>query len=279
MKKLRFLIAALLLVAAFGYFVFWPRFSGTHGAEAIEDKSNRAYLYPDHQLWQQVLNACLDKDQNVAYEKIQGPVKDALNAYVAQIAEATPAQFKTDDERLAYYLNAYNALVVKGVLDYWPIESVRDVGEMSLFFRERVYVVAGTKVSLHGFESKVIRKYDPRLHFALNCASISCPKLSRQAFTPETLERQLGGVTHAFINDLDSNFFDKDTNTWHLSKIFEWYEADFGGKEGVRAILDQYRGTQTSPDVNFVYFDYDWGLNLSKGDHSEEGDLGTQRSH
>lgn len=254
------LLVAFLLIGPLLVFVVWPRWSGTAGAEQIETITHRQAFRPDPEPWDRFLQAVVDEEGMVDYNLAAGEAQKDLDAYIAQIAMAVPAKFDNDQQRLAFYINAYNALVIKGVLRYQPIESVKDVGSASLFFRERAYHVAGVQVSLHGFEQKVIRRYDPRLHFALNCASYSCPPLSNRAYRAETLDQQLEQATRRFLGDPQRNQFVGET--WRLSQIFQWYAQDF--KPNVVDFI-QSRRPQASPEPEDIeYLPYDWSLNRSR---------------
>lgn len=257
------IVIGLLVAAAFAglaWWLWWPRFSGISGADAVERTDPGLFLRPSPEAWGRFLRSVVDERGNVDYQRAR-EVRADLDIYLDQVARATPALFGSDEERLAFYINAYNALVIEGVLHYWPIASVEDVGSLHRFFREKRYPVAGTTVSLHGLETRVIRKYDPRLHFALNCASASCPRLSIEPFRVETLDQQLESAVSAFINDPAHNRYDQAANTWHLSKIFEWYSQDFGGQNGVKALLLRHARTTWPDNATLAYLDYDWSLN------------------
>ena len=258
----------ILVVLAVAAWLYWPSFAGTRGTQSVETLTDHAYFQPQPDAWQQFLDGVVDPMGNIRYQVAAGPLKDHLADYLDQVARATPAAFAHDRERLALYINAYNAMVISGILRYWPISSVDDAGPFHHFFRERVYVIAHTRVSLHGFETNLIRKYDPRMHFALNCASASCPPLNSNAYRAETLEAQLDAATGDFINNPRFNRYDAKTNTWYLSKIFQWYASDFGGETGIRELLARYaepesRREQVSSAPKMVYLDYDWRLNSS----------------
>ena len=250
----------LVVITAVTLALYWPSFSGTRGALRLEAPRQAPFLYPDPSPLQAFFDVVVDERHRVDYPSALGPAHQQLGNYLGQVAAATPAAFADDNQRLAFYINAYNALVIEGVLTNWPISSVEEVGSLHKFFRDRVYTVAGVVVSLHGFETKVIRKYDPRLHFALNCASASCPPLSRFVYRPETLEEQLETAAAEFINNPVFNSYDRTTGTWRISMIFKWYAQDFGGEKGVRALLAHHTGI-ASDEATLVYQPYDWSLN------------------
>ncbi|QTD51344.1 DUF547 domain-containing protein [Sulfidibacter corallicola] len=254
------LLFFLTLVAASGWFG-WRWFAGLDGADAILIPDGRAYSRPDPTAYQRFLTAVVDDRGRVDYTKAVGTVRSDLDTYLEQAASATPAVFDDDSQRLAFFINAYNASVIAGVLHHWPIDSIDEVGPLHQFFRDRDYRIAGSTVSLHGFESRVIRRFDPRLHFALICASASCPPMSREAYVAETLERQLESAAVAFIRDRRFNRYEPEEHTWYLSSIFKWYADDFGGEAQVRQMLRRYVTVTRHEPAHIVYLDYDWSLN------------------
>lgn len=255
-----------LTVLALAGFIYWPYFSGTKGAEAIEKRRNAPFSAPDPAPFAEVLADLVDAHGMVRYTMATPRHKELLGHYLGEVAEATPAQFSSDDDRLAFYINAYNALVIQRVLELMPIDSVEEAGPLHAFFRERIFRVAGTEVSLHGFESKVIRKYDPLLHFGLNCASISCPPLKPWPYRGDLVKRQLKQATKSFLAHEDYNYFDSGTRTIFLSKIFEWYAEDFGGEAGIRKLLFDFGPPHWPRDAQIRYTNYDWNLNKASAD-------------
>ncbi|MHA1972589.1 MAG: DUF547 domain-containing protein [Candidatus Hodarchaeales archaeon] len=174
-----------------------------------------------------------------------------------------------DKEQLAFYLNAYNLLTLKNVL----IELEKNPkwkGNLSYiskikFFYFRKFQLAGKKINLYNLENKIIRKKfkDPRIHFAINCASKSCPVLPNRLFDPETLDEYLDTLTRNFINDKDHILFDGQKKVLYLSPIFKWYKKDFIAKDGVIQFVSEYLEPKTIilKEVKIKYKDYDWKLN------------------
>nr|WP_243436149.1 DUF547 domain-containing protein [Acanthopleuribacter pedis] len=224
----------------------------------------RPFLKPDPRLWDVFLKEVVTDGGLVDYQRAAGPARQHLNAYLAEVARATPAQFPDEAARLAFLINAYNAFVIQGVLQHRPIQSVEDAGPLRQFFRERAYLLAGRKVSLHGLETTLIQPLDARVHFALNCAARSCPPLRAEAYVPDRLEAQLSEAETAFINNERYNHYDPEEKVWRLSSIFKWYLADFGGEQGLRNLL-QARGPRgTVVEAPITYLPYDWSLNDSR---------------
>lgn len=259
-------LVLVVLLSLLSAWLYWPHWSGIAGASAIEKPRNAPFLRPDPEALDRFLAAVVDSAGFVDYHQAQQPeTRQHLDTYLAQVAQATPAQFENDDQRLAFYINAYNALTIAGVLHYWPLASVKDVGYVSQFFREKRYMIAGQQVSLHGFESQVIASYTPLHHFGLNCASYSCPPLRQQSYRAEQLTQQLQGQAYRYLTDPRHNYFDYNRSTWHLSKIFAWYADDFGGEKGVMQFIKSQLPAISQPHT-VRYGDYDWRLNQTQVD-------------
>jgi hypothetical protein len=193
--------------------------------------------------------------------------------YIEYLSDMDPDALPSDKHRLAFWINAYNGFVLKGVLEEYPIKSVLDVGWIphSFFIRKKFETKHG-KITLRVLENEKLREAfrEPRIHFVINCASISCPKLLTEAYRADKLEQQLEAQTVSFINNKDKNYLDKENNILYISSIFKWYEGDFI-KDGEK--LGEYVAGYLNPDdaefvrnneVTIKYLDYDWGLNEQK---------------
>lgn len=185
-----------------------------------------------------------------------------LNEVTDFYATTTPPE-KSKPEALAWYLNAYNAWILHNILAKYPTKGPLD-GE-TLFFHGNRIVISGEKTSFNDLEQKVIRPTfnEPRVHFALNCASASCPPLNVKPFEAATLNADLDRLARAFINGKAVQFADGG-KTLRLSKIFDWYGEDFGGKDKVVAYLNGYRTSRLPDAANIQFMDYDWSLNEAK---------------
>jgi len=225
---------------------------------------------PDISLYQAVLKEHVTADGRVRYGDLHDKLAP-LDRYVAQIAAVTPdshpALFPSRAAKLAYWLNAYNALVLWAFAKEYPQGQDRlsgKIGQFNFFFR-RKFRVGGVERSLDDIETKSVRKAfgDPRIHFALVCASESCPWLSRTAFTPENVESELEARTRLFVNQ--SRNLAVEGGTLRLSAIFKWYEGDFGGRAKLLEFLDRYRNKKAARlagrSWKIEYFDYSWKLN------------------
>jgi hypothetical protein len=212
----------------------------------------------DHLLFNDLLQKYVDAKGNVNYS---GLLKehDVLKDYLTYLRKNEPSPKWNRAERLAYWINLYNASTLSLVLDHYPIASIRDIYKGNPWYVE--YIKVGSKVlSLNQIEHEIIRPQfgDARIHFALNCAARSCPPLSRQAFTARNLDRLLEHRTRDFIDD---PIYNQITNTEvRISQIFEWYRVDF--KPDLKTWLSSYCGEGFVADKTKIQFqDYDWGLN------------------
>ena len=190
-----------------------------------------------------------------------------FHAYIESLKNKP--SFESENQELAYWINAYNALVIKGILEGG---SPSTFFSRQSFFKGDKYELAGMRINLNDLERKVIIPIgEPRIHFAINCASSSCPKLQPTVFKANVLDQQLNDATYAFINDTMRNYFDTATKTAYISKIFDWFEEDFVKHSGsVMQYIAQYVKDEKiakdlrSGDYKIRYLKYDWNLNGTK---------------
>ncbi|MGH7729965.1 MAG: DUF547 domain-containing protein [Candidatus Eiseniibacteriota bacterium] len=193
-----------------------------------------------------------------------------LDRYLAAVAAARPDDWPRE-EQIAFWVNAYNARVLDGVIRRPGLKSVLDVrrvlGVPTLgFFREE-RITGGARRTLDDIEHRILRARfpEPRLHFVLNCASVSCPLLPERALAAATLEADLEAATRRFLADSTRNRIDPGGRL-RLSPIFKWYEGDFRQAAGsVVAFVARYLpgGAAIPPDTRIDFLDYDWSLNGS----------------
>jgi ABC-type transport system substrate-binding protein len=216
----------------------------------------------DVSVWNSLLNAAVDKGQ-VDYAQWRDNPEFA--ALIEQIA-TTDTNSMDRQQQLAFYINTYNILAAQGILDGRSPDGL--LGRY-LYFKRDTYAVAGSQISLHELEHEWIRPLmEPRIHFAIVCASQSCPILQNEAYTAERLDEQLDAAARAFINDTARNRFDPVTGRAQLSSIFKWFEEDFVQAAGsVEAYLvplvDNPEAAKLleNSGFNISYMDYDWSLN------------------
>ena len=236
----------------------------------------------DHSAWDHVLKKFVTEQGRVDYAALQANVAE-LDRYVAELAAQSPASdpqsFPTRQSQLAYWINAYNALVMKGVIDRWPVESVRKIGSLPYsFFWRKKFVLGERKYTLDTIEG-IMRKNlaESRVHFALVCAANSCPRLQREAYTPENTGRLLEEAARFYINEPRNLRIDPGQNRVTVARIFSFYHEDFENyarEKHLRAIgqpiLDYIRVYANEENrlaldalnhPRLEHFEYDWGIN------------------
>lgn len=220
-----------------------------------------------HEIWDSLLQKHVTEDGQVNYK---GIIKDSLkfNSYLSLLKNHHPnSKNWTKEEQLAYWINAYNAFTVQLIVDNYPVKSIKDIKKGIPFINTvwdiKFIHIEGATYDLNNIEHGIIRKNfdEPRIHFAVNCASISCPRLRNEAFKADQLESQLADNARYFLaNPVKNNFENKEE--LKLSKILKWYSGDFSGKKygGVSGFIKQY-GPPHSEGADIDYLDYDWNLN------------------
>lgn len=218
---------------------------------------------PDYRGWDGVLVRNV-RNGFVDYDGIRAD--PAFARFVTQLGTTTPADLPERADQLAFYINAYNALAIQGVLDgYSPATFMG----RRRFFRGRSYTVLGDTVTLDTIEKERLAALaEPRIHFAIVCASLSCPRLASQAYRAATVEVQLDAAARSFINDPTRNRYDPARGLAFLSPIFDWYAGDFARVGGsVPAYLAGYAGDPAvaaglaEGRLRLGYTPYDWNLN------------------
>lgn len=219
----------------------------------------------DHNIWDDLTRKHVT---NQGYVNYKGVIKDStkLNKYLGLLSANHPSEKWTSNERKAYWINAYNAFTVKLIIDNYPVESIKDLGgsiyKVNTPWDIKFINIEGNEYDLNNIEHSILRKEweDPRIHAAVNCASISCPALRKGAFTANNLDEQLDEQMKAFVNDTSKNKIAKEQ--LKLSKIFKWFSGDFKNvSPSVIDYLKKYSNIEMSKDAQIDYFEYDWGLN------------------
>jgi len=249
MKKLSVVLLALFLVASC----------------FRQKKVDSASTPVSHQIWDTLLQEHVNNQGMVNYK---GFMRDStsLNNYLNQLSQGHPNDKNwSKDEQLAYWINAYNAFTVQLIIRNYPVQSIKDI-KKGVPFINTVWDIKFIKIEdktydLNNIEHGIIRPYfkDARIHFAVNCASFSCPPLLNEAFDAANLDNQLDRVAKSFINDGIRNILTE--NNLQLSKIFSWYGMDFKKTKSVRSWIQEYANIEISSDAEIDYMKYDWSLN------------------
>lgn len=197
------------------------------------------------------------KNGEVDYSGIKENLSE-LNALIIQLNRAP--LYKGDDEK-AFLINVYNVFVIKGIVNHYPTEGPLKIDG---FFDKQTFNLRGKQVTLNQLEKEILMKQfpDARLHFVLVCAAKGCPKLASFAYNGKELEEQLESQTRAVINDPD--FIRLNGSDAQVSQIFDWYAADFGGKEQVIPFIQKYLLKKVKLNPNYSFYEYDWSLNELK---------------
>ncbi len=193
---------------------------------------------------------------NVNYTGFKNNRK-ALLTYIKALGENVPNDNWTKNEKLAYWMNAYNAMTIDLILRNQPLESIKDIKNP---WDQRLWKLGGKWYNLDEIEHQILRKMDDaRIHFGINCASFSCPPLLNAAFMPSKVNAQLDLVAKKFINDKSRNMISE--NSIEISNIFKWFSKDFKQDGSVIDYLNQYSNVQISENAKVRYMDYNWSLN------------------
>lgn len=209
-----------------------------------------------HSLWSTALKEHVDEAGHVNYTKWKEDTT-LLDDYITSLEENPPAEFWSRNDSLAYFINAYNAVTVKLILDHYPLKSIR---KLITPWRFKRFELKREKISLNHIEHQILRKMnEPRIHFAINCASASCPKLFNIAFYAHTMEEQLEEATTLFINDPLRNQLSKKEMA--ISRIFQWFASDFGTKKERHAFIRKYATQPIDKNAKVRFLNYDWQLN------------------
>ena len=188
---------------------------------------------------------------------------------VKDLETVSLSSLKSKKEKLAFWINVYNVMAAKMVLDNYPVKSIKDAGSLfKAVWKQPVGVVAGQQRTLNEIEHEILRKMgEPRIHVAIVCASVSCPDLRKEAYTADKLNEQLDDqLTQFLANSKKGLTVDEKKGYVYVSSIFKWFAEDFEPKGGVRAFIAPYspkplQASVKNNKLTVYYLDYDWGLN------------------
>lgn len=222
----------------------------------------------DYQVYNKLLKAYVNEAGMVDYEGLLDE-KDQLELFLDQLSDNPPSDQWSNKEKMAYWINAYNAFTLKLILDHYPVEGIRDIGPIlqipyvNSVFDIRFITINGVKLDLNFIEHKVLRKEfdEPRIHFAINCASVSCPPLRREAFIAEKLDQQLQEQAIRYINGPHNEI---SKNRMVLSKIFKWFKGDFTKNGSLVDYIKPYTNVPIDDKTSIFFKNYNWDLNVQQ---------------
>src|SRR5262245_13380748 len=229
----------------------------------------------DYTSWSSLLSQVVTPDGKVDYQAL-AERRPVLDAFVGQLATASPdsepERFPTEEHALAYWINAYNAFVLHAVIEEYPIRSVWKVRDGQSFERAR-HDAGGARLGLHDIEHRILRGRfaEPRIHFAINCASNGCPPMRPEAYEPDGIRDTLQSATRQFLASEWNCRVDAARKRIYVSRLFRMYAEDFAGdvdtteeyRRGVLAFVAEHTGRPVDDlaEYEVVYNIYDWGLN------------------
>lgn len=210
----------------------------------------------NHSRWNKLLQKNVTKTGTVNYKAFRND-RIELSVYIDDLTHNLPTEDWNKEDKLAYWINTYNALTIDLILMNYPTKSIKDIKDP---WDQRLWQFGDKWLNLNDIEHEILRKMnEPRIHFAIVCASVSCPKLKNKAFTASNIEEQLTNATKAFLSDTSKNELSK--GNIKLSKIFKWFKKDFEVNGSLIDFLNQYSETTISNGAKKSYMDYDWNLN------------------
>lgn len=224
-----------------------------------------------HEGWTALVKKHANADGFVNYK---GFIKDKaqLQSYLDMLSANPPAGDWTKEDKIAYWLNAYNAFTVKLIIDHYPLKSIKDLGpkKQIIFINtpwdKKFFKIGSKTMTLNRIEHRILRRQfrEPRIHFALNCASISCPKLRREAYEGAKLNAQLTDQGKEFLRDEKRN--QPSAKDPKLSSIFDFYGMDMKKWSGKTLIqyINQFSAVKINEDAEIEYLNYNWNLNDQK---------------
>ena len=209
-----------------------------------------------HERWDKQLKKFVSKTGKVNYNSWKNSIYE-VESYLEALKDHPPQEFWPKNDIMAYWINAYNGLTVQLILQNYPLKSIKDLKDP---WGRKVIEIEGKSYSLGDIENEVLRKMnEPRIHFAINCASVSCPKLLNEAFSSLKLEQQLYRLTCDFLSDKSKNQLNSKKTM--LSKIFMWYVKDFGSFNDRVDFFKKYGDDTINKETSYRYLPYDWNLN------------------
>lgn len=222
---------------------------------------------PSHQQWDKLVKQYVNTNGLVNYKGFQKD-KAELDAYLKTLSANPPLGSWSKNEQKAYWINAYNAFTISLILQNYPVKSIKDIAgniyKINTPWDIKFINIGGKKYDLNNIEHRELRRgfNDARIHFALVCASISCPRLRNEAYTAAKLDAQLEEAGREFLNDKSKNRVAADKA--ELSKYFDWYKGDFTKNSSLADFINKYSQNKMNANTKIGHLDYNWNLNEQK---------------
>lgn len=220
----------------------------------------------DHSQWTALLAKHVAPNGDVNYK---GFIADSvkLNKYLQLLEQGAPnPKTWSKNDQLAYWINAYNAYTVQLIIRNYPLKSIKEIGGKIPFVNSswdiKFIKIGGTELDLNNIEHGIIRKEfsEPRIHFAVNCASVSCPRLRNEAYEGSKLDAQLTDQAKYFLSNQKKNQLGNGSSI-KISKLFKWFKGDFTEKEDLISFINRYSKVKVKENADIDYLEYDWNLN------------------
>lgn len=246
----------------------------TEGVSQDSPPQHRSATPVDHSVFDRLLKEYVDETGLVNYKAWKSQDEETLGNYLKSLGEIDSERLGRT-EKIAFWVNAYNALTIRGILEFYPVKSIRDKVSRFLGFNiwdDYPMTVKGRSYSLNYIEHKILRKMDePRIHFAIVCASVGCPKLRDEAYTGAKMNVQLEEQAEHFFAQPRNFRIDRERNKVYLSSILDWFGEDFGGSDREKLdFVSKYLSKEKDRDFlrsgkpKVKYLNYDWSLNEQK---------------
>ena len=259
MKKIIISVIAVLFFTFHG-FMRNPAIDNTYSMQLDKDESlievQKPHKVPSHSIWDALLQAHVTDEGRVDYKGFKRD-SEKFNSYLKLLSENMPQATWSKAEKLAYWINAYNAFTVKLIINNYPLKSIKEISKP---WDLRFFTLGKKRYNLNEIEHEILRKMEePRIHFGINCASVSCPTLLNRAFVASKLEDQLNLMTITFLADGSKNKLTEELV--ELSRVFKWFSKDFKQEGSLIDFLNKYSNIKISPKAKIRYQEYNWSLN------------------
>jgi len=212
----------------------------------------------DYSIWAMMLQMYVDKEGNVDYSGFKKKEK-VFDEFLKNLSNARFSGSWTVKDRIAFWINVYNAYTIKLILNNYPVKSIKEIKRP---WDKKFFVINGEELSLGDVEHEILRKKftEPRIHFAINCASKSCPRVIQIPYESKNLDKLLDRQTREYINNSKVNYI--GSKSYELSKLFSWFSKDFNNSGGgVENFINMYSNTPIKTQKNKGFLSYNWELN------------------